>query len=216
MGCPASLGRVPTSSGATSLSLRALPTCFEQHSLAVPVSLSDIATWAALVGTWILVVGTLAFAYWQTRQARRINSAQTILDLRGRFDAPAMRAARRQLAAELLAEDATKEVENFDVYLFFQLVGSLTHEGILDRRMVWNAFTNWITSYYHYLTHPVNRIAQWRADAHDPSILREFEWLAKEMIKLDHQMVRDPIGAETTHDDAQEMMGWESQLAERN
>ncbi len=179
------------------------------------MSLSDFATLAALVGTWVLVVGTLVFAYWQTRQARRINSAQTILDLRGRFDTPAMRSARRQLAAELLAEDASKELENFDVYLFFQLVGSLAHERILDRKMVWNAFGNWVTAYYHFLTHPVDRITQWREEAHDPSILLEFEWLAKEMMRLNHIMVHDPIGAQTTHEDSSEVMGWESHLAER-
>jgi hypothetical protein len=175
----------------------------------------DLGTLTALVGTWVLVVGTLAFAYWQTRQARRINSASTILDLRERFDAPPMRVARRQLALELLGEDANKEIENFDVYLFFQLVGSMTHEWILDRRMVWNAFNTWVTAYYYYLTHPVDRIVKWRTEAQDPTLLREFEWLAQEMIKLDRRYTRVPNRVDTDREDAREVMGYESQLVVR-
>jgi hypothetical protein len=164
------------------------------------MSLGDLATWTAVIGTWVLVVGTLAFAYWQMRQTRRISSATTILDLRGKFEAPAMIAARRLLATELLAEDAAKEIENFDVYLFFHLVGSLTHERILDRRMVWNAFGSHVGAYYYFLTHPVDRISQWRAEAHDHTILSEFEWLANEIMKLDRAMVKDPVGSETTRE----------------
>jgi len=174
------------------------------------MSVQDLATWTAVIGTWVLVVGTLAFAYWQTRLTRRINSATTILDLRGKFEAPAMIAARRLLATELLAEDAAKEIENFDVYLFFQLVGSLTHERILDRRMVWNAFGSHVGAYYYFLTRPVDRISQWRREARDQTILSEFEWLAKEILKLDRAMVKDPVGGETSRDDAREILGYES------
>jgi hypothetical protein len=179
------------------------------------MSLEDLATWTAVVGTWVLVVGTLAFAYLQSRLTRRINSATTILDLRGKFEAPAMVAARRLLATELLAEDSAKEIENFDVYLFFQLVGALTHERILDRRMVWNAFGNFVTAYYYFLTHPVDRISLWRHEARDKTILSEFEWHAQEIMKLDRAMVRDPIGGETSRDDAREVLGYESQRAIR-
>src|SRR5271156_4613294 len=84
---------------------------FEPPRHSPSMSVQDLATWTAVIGTWVLVVGTLAFAYWQTRLTRRINSATTILDLRGKFEAPAMIAARRLLATELLAEDAAKEIE---------------------------------------------------------------------------------------------------------
>ena len=61
----------------------------------------DLVTSTAVIGTWVLIVGTLAFAYGQMRQTRRINSATTILDLRNRFEAPSMIAARRSKVSAL-------------------------------------------------------------------------------------------------------------------
>ncbi len=39
-----------------------------------------------LIGTWILVLGTLFLMYWQTRQNQILNSAKAVLTLRERFD----------------------------------------------------------------------------------------------------------------------------------
>ena len=74
------------------------------------------------------------------RQTHRLNSASTILDLRERYDAPGMRAARRSLAAQLVSGDSGAEIENFEVGHFFEPMGFLTHHRVLDRRTVWNAF----------------------------------------------------------------------------
>ncbi|MGC2289726.1 MAG: hypothetical protein WA688_07725 [Thermoplasmata archaeon] len=180
------------------------------------MSTLDLATWVTILGTWVLVVGTLTFAYWQMRQTQRINSAKTILDLRDRFDSPAMRATRREVSTQLLAGDPKKELENYDVGFFFQLMGSLTHERILDRRMVWNAFGGWVTGYHYALTHPVDRISRWRKETNDPTIFHEFEWLATEMTKLDHSAVRSPPGSDTTAGDARDVLESESQLVTRN
>jgi len=180
------------------------------------VSGPDLATWATVVGTWILIVGTLTFAYWQMRQNQRINSAKTILDLRDRFDSPSMRAARREVGVQLLKEDAGKELENYEVYLFFQLMGSLTHERILDRRMVWNAFGVWITGYYYAMTHPVDRITQWREETHDPLVFLEFEWLAKEMVRLDDASSHGTAAIDRSREDSRDLMESESQLASRS
>jgi hypothetical protein len=176
----------------------------------------DFTTWATLVGTWILIVGTLSFAYWQMRQTQRINSAKTILDLRDRFDSPPMRAARRELSTQLLGPEVTTEIENYDVGFFFQLMGSLTRERILDRRMVWNAFGPWVTGYYYSLTHPVDRFALWREQSHDPSVFLEFEWLAKEMARLDGTLARTPLAGDTSRTDALEVLESESHLPTRS
>ena len=63
----------------------------------------NIAVWS-LIGTWVLVVGTLLLMYWQTRTSQKLNSANAIMALRERFDSPHMRAARRHLSARLLAQ----------------------------------------------------------------------------------------------------------------
>ncbi len=177
------------------------------------MSSSDLATWAALVGTWVLIIGTLSFAYWQMRQTSRINSARTILDLRDRFDSPTMRAARQHLSSVLLTHGPTTEIENFEAALFFQLMGSLTRDQILERRMVWNAFGPWVTGYYYFLTHPVDLVARWREESHDPQIFREFEWLAKEMMQLDRSIASSASGPDTTREDARDVLESESRLA---
>ncbi len=175
----------------------------------------DLATWATVVGTWILIVGTLTFAYWQMRQNQRISSAQSILDLRERFDSAPMRAARRELSAGLLKDPSSVEFTNYDVGFFFQLVGSMTRARVLDRRMVWNAFGPWVTGYYYSFTHPVDRIAQWRAESSDPLVFADFEWLAGEIAKLDRTAVRGRAGPDRSKQDAQDMVESESTLSAR-
>ena len=90
----------------------------------------DTATWTAL-GTWALVIGTLALMYWQTRQAQELNSANSILTLRERFDAPRMRAARRHLATQLLRGEH-EDITSVEVATFFVLVGTLAHGRVLS------------------------------------------------------------------------------------
>lgn len=135
-------------------------------------------------------MGTLTFAYGQMRPNQRIRSAQSILDLRERFDSPPRRAARRELAAGILQDPTSVEFTNYDVGFFFQLVRSMTRARILDRRMVWNAFGPWITGYHDSFTHPIDRIAQWRAETSDPLVFADFEWLAGEIARLDRWAVR--------------------------
>lgn len=145
----------------------------------------DLATWATILGTWAAVVGTLAFAYWQLRQAQRLHSSTTLLDLRERFFSVRMRESRRELSRWLLASERGPEPDNWEVGMFFELMGSLTRTRVLDRRMVWHAFGSWITAYYAFLRHPDDLLGKWRAETHDPSIFADFEWLALEMTALD-------------------------------
>src|SRR5215472_1766574 len=141
----------------------------------------DIATWATIVGTWALVVGTLGFAYWQLRQASRLHSATTLLELRERFYSPRMRQARRDLSLWLLKRDRGEEIENWEVGMFFELMGHLVHTGVLEKRMVWNAFGTWISSYHYSITRPTNLLELWRKESGDPLVFAEFEWLAQQM-----------------------------------
>lgn len=173
----------------------------------------DLATWAALIGTWVLVVGTLAFAYWQLRQTQRLHSATTLLDLRERFYNPRMIQARRELSTWLLRRDRGEEPENWEVGLFFQLLGSLTHTRALDRRAVWHAFGTWITGYYAFMTDPVDLFDQWRRESSDPLIFAEFEWLAKQMMELDQRVGGGPRGQRTSMDDARYVLEGESRLS---
>jgi len=145
------------------------------------VSGPDLETWATILGTWVLVVGTLGFAYWQLRQTQRLHSATTLLELRERFYSPRLREARRELSLWLLRKDRGEEIENWEVGMFFELMGHLTRTRVLDQQMVWNAFGTWISSYYFFVTRPENLIERWRKESGDPLIFSEFEWLAHRM-----------------------------------
>ena len=145
----------------------------------------DIATWAAL-GSWVLVVGTLVILYWQTRQTQQLHSANAVMALRDRFDAPRSRAARRELAGALL-RGGSDDLPNIEVPLFFELMGVLTHRGALDKELVWHAFGGWITNYYYAMRHPTDRIANARQRFGDPLVFGEFEWLSGEMHKIDRR-----------------------------
>src|SRR5690348_1523849 len=126
----------------------------------------DTTTWIA-IGTWALVIGTLVLMYWQTYQAQRLNSSNAVMALRERFDSTRMVVARRNLSRDLLA-NTEGDLENVEVATFFELVGTLTHHGILDERLVWEAFGTWIAAYWWALRHPTDRIAHSREHLKDP------------------------------------------------
>jgi len=143
----------------------------------------SIAVWS-LLGTWVLVVGTLLLMYWQTRTSQRLNSANAVMALRERFDSGHMRAARRHLSERLLAQ-AHDDISSVDVVTFFELVGTLTHHGVLDAELVWEAFGSWIVAYYWGIRHPVDLVARTRAELGDPLVFHEFEWLHDVVVSID-------------------------------
>jgi hypothetical protein len=156
------------------------------------VDWSSIAVWS-LIGTWALVVGTLGLMYWQTRTSQHLNSANAVMQLRERFDATRMRAARRHLSDRLLKQ-AHQDIISMEVITFFELVGALTHRGVLDEDLVWEAFGTWITAYYWSLRKPVDLIGSVRASLGDPLVWKEYEWLARRIDILDGQALR-AVGA---------------------
>ncbi len=149
----------------------------------------NVALWS-LVGTWVLVVGTLLLMYWQTRQAQSLNSANAVMNLRERFDSTRMRAARRHLADRLLRQQH-QDIASVEVATFFELVGTLTHRKILDPDLVWEAFGTWVESYYWWLRNPLDLIGQLRTNLSDPLLYHEFEWLYHRLLELDRRHLGD-------------------------
>ncbi len=161
----------------------------------------DPLTTSIAAATWTVAVGTVVLMWWQMSQQRELNSAATILSLRDRFDTVQMRASRRRLSQHLLLS-REPHVADIGVLRFFELVGFLTHGRVLDRRMVWNSFGGWVTSYHYLLTHPVDRIDAWRRQFHDPSAFREFEWLSGEIARMDASLA-GPQTAATREEDSE-------------
>ncbi len=145
----------------------------------------NVAIWS-LVGTWVLVVGTLALMYWQTRTSQHLNSANAVMTLRERFDSTRMLRARRALSERLL-QGTSGDLANMEVITFFELVATLTHRDVLDDDLVWEAFGTWISAYWWTLRHPVDLVGQIRKDLFDPLVFHEFEWLANRMDELDKE-----------------------------
>jgi hypothetical protein len=153
----------------------------------------NIAIWS-LVGTWVLVLGTLLLMYWQTLQAQKLNSANAVMNLRERFDGQRMRGARRHVAERIL-KSAHQDISNLEVATFFELVGTLTHRKVLEDDLVWEAFGGWITSYYWALRNPVDMVAELRKRMDDPLIFHEFEWLHNRMVMIDRKMLGSSVDA---------------------
>jgi hypothetical protein len=154
------------------------------------VDFTDLALWTA-AGAWVLALGTLFLMYWQTRESRRLNSANTVMVLREKFDSPHMRAARRHLSERLLAGNLD-DITNLEVLTFFELVGAQTFRKILDEEMVWEAFGNWVSSYYYAVRRPSDLIGRLRETTEDPLIFLKLEWLNDRIAARDRRM----LGAE--------------------
>ena len=74
------------------------------------------------------------------------------------------------------------------------------------------AFGTWITSYYTYITQPVNLIGQWRKESNDPLIFADFEWLAKWIIERERRAAPGPNFEESLLEESRYVLQGESQL----
>jgi len=173
---------------------------------------ADLTVWVPILGTWVLVIGTLAFAYWQLRQNRQLHSTSTLLDLRERFYNLRMRQARRQLSTWLLQSERGEEPDNWEVALFFEFVGSLTRSGSFEYGLVRRAFGTWITAYYTYMTRPTNLLGQWRGEGNDPLIFADFEWLAQRIIEIERRLADGPGFDRSLMEEARYVLEGDSRL----
>jgi hypothetical protein len=139
-----------------------------------------------LAGTWALVIGTLTLMYWQTRQNQVLNSANSVLALRERFDSNRLRSARRHLSQMLLA-GSHEDIVSMEVLTFFQLVGGMTRRKLLDEELIWEAFGTWVTTYYSGVRRPRDLISEIRSALKDPLVFNNFQWLAERMEVLDRE-----------------------------
>lgn len=158
--------------------------------MGISVDWSNLALWG-LIGTWVLVVGTLILMWWQTRSARHLNSANAIMEMRDRWDSKEMRRARAQFAAWLLNPEG--DFPHLEIPRLFEILGSLTHEGVIEERMVWSGLGGYVTAYYTRLRAPTDFIAQWRKSWRDELIFGQFEWLYHRIEKVNARMYRGAI-----------------------
>jgi hypothetical protein len=176
------------------------------------VDLSDFnVTILTLLGTWVLVIGTILLMYWQTRQTQRLNSANAVMTLRERFDGGRMRAVRRHLADRLLKQ-AHQDIASMEVVTFFELIGTLTHRKVLDDDLVWEAFGTWVSAYYWCLRNPIDLIGQLRTNLDDPLVFHEFEWLEHRIEAIDRKELGEGAAHRNADAEARRILERESSL----
>jgi hypothetical protein len=170
------------------------------------------STTLAAAAAWAIAIGTVALLWWQVRVAQHLNSANAVLALRERFDSPANRRRRRKLAEHLLA-GRHDDITNLEVAAFFELVGSLTHTGVLSPKLVWEAFGTWIGGYYVALRNPVDVIGRARTSSKDPLIMHEFEWLFGRIQQIDRKMLGPSFNLEeATREEVASLLRREAEL----
>ena len=71
---------------------------------------------------------------------------------------------------------------------FFELIAALTHRGVLDPDMVWEAFGTWTTGTTTLCATRVD-VDRSRAgrSSKDPLVMHEFEWLYNRTRDMDHR-----------------------------
>jgi hypothetical protein len=169
-------------------------------------------TYLAAAATWVVAVGTIVLIWWQTRVSQRLNSANAVLTLRERFDSPAFRRRRKQLAERLL-KGRHDDLTNLEIAAFFELIGSLAHERVLDRYLVWEAFGTWINGYYYSLRNPVDVIGRARTALKDPLIMHEYEWLYGFVQDMDRRMGDGAVDLEeATREESRALLNREADL----
>ena len=110
------------------------------------------------------------------------------MEMRDRFDSREMRHARSQFATWLL--NPVGDFPHLEVPRFFEMLGSMAHEGVLEERMVWATFSGYISAYYTRLRQPVDFIGAWRTSWRDPLIFGQFEWVYRRIDRFNERMYR--------------------------
>jgi hypothetical protein len=146
-----------------------------------------------------LVLGTLFIAFLQARQHLRLNSANMLISHYQHYEFDLRPHCQRFSGLLLVAYQARSLGELPPQFLqhlsraalpvlgFFEAIGLLTHEKVLDAEMVWGKFGWEVVRYYMAVTEPINHLEEIRRLYRYHPIYEEFEWLYRKMLKLDAQ-----------------------------
>jgi len=117
-----------------------------------------------MIVTPLLLVGAIAFAYTQWRSAQNARMAQILLSITERWDSPDMEASRckgAECGNQLTAKIEEADTENSSdlgalvmVANFFDTIGVMIVEGLLDCKMGYKLFGR-AAEYYYQLYRPL-------------------------------------------------------------
>jgi hypothetical protein len=146
----------------------------------------EVAAWVAAIAAFLMVIGSLWAVWWQVRRQRIIHSATIVTDALYRYMSQEWR-INRFLSATALRKHASGEriiSSDLPVLNFFENMGYLVRKKAVDKEMVWNQFGWYVVRYYFALEKPPSLLERERESENDRVLWEEFEWLAKESLRL--------------------------------
>jgi hypothetical protein len=166
--------------------------------------------WILAIGTAILALVALFAAYGQSRSASRATGAQVYFKLEEKFyHTDLMRSLRRRAAEELL----NKGNEGFDAFdelaNFFDFVGTMVHQGVLNKEMAASSFFRRATAFW-ISAEKKGAIGTARTDNHFR--WDEYEWLVKTLSNLYIERRKLPPGSRLSEVEIERILKLESRL----
>lgn len=118
-----------------------------------------IATYWALIATPVIILGGFIFAWWQLKSMRNARVAELMVALGNMWDSDGMAESRRKITEsgkniqrDYEAADKANQIEVFTSYTrvanFFDELGALVAEGLLDVRIAYDVWGKAEKTYY--------------------------------------------------------------------
>jgi hypothetical protein len=139
--------------------------------------------WDALVAisTFLLAFGAIAAIYVEWKRCRFEHAIDLIVELDDHFNTTEFRIFRQNTAKFLLGTEQNQR--SIDQVLgFFEKVGYLTRNGVIEEKMVWHEMFYWIHRYYLSATPFITRI---RVIQKDNTVFEDFEYLQKRLVEIE-------------------------------
>ncbi len=125
-----------------------------------------------VLGTWALVIVTIALAYSANRATRIDLKLRLHLNFIDRFDEVRMRGHRKLLAQQLLANTPRDEIHE-DVMNFFEDLGTFFDLGYLDDDLLWGTFSFYVTRWWSACKDYIS--VERQAQGNDESLFADFQ-----------------------------------------
>ena len=161
----------------------------------------------ATAGTWAAVLCAFLIVWLQTRAAKRLASLQLFIQLAAQYDSDSMQRIRARLAAKLLSDASSVDLED-SLMVFYENLAILTRRRLLDLDLVSNTFSFDVRCYWIALRHCV---AQSRTEFSDPTLFEEFEQLNDYFLRSKYSPMGTRLGqVAITPETAQHFLRYEA------
>jgi len=138
--------------------------------------------WFWIMLQFVVVAVTLLGIYFQLRLQRAANAFEQLNRIGEQWESEQMFRARLEVARALVAGRETPQGAMSLILDHWDNVGSLVRERHVDQRLVSQTYGGAATLWWRALSDATGRIRQERMD---PTLLANFEWLAKRIIADD-------------------------------